>query len=409
MTVEGGLLSTQFIASDGRQEKPVGLTSALETMAEATARKVELDREDQGAGRRPAAFPEFFIDYLTKKYGVKLEAVTQCNKLLLTLQRLHKQRHGLSTFYVRLLNVFHNAPLPYPLSISLLQLSQGFSTLADNCASVRATKNLQQADVIQTGGEAYLFPVMELVLNLFEGQPQVSNLVLQGLAPEQVDAKEFLVLKLAFGLKKANLTFDSLFGASTETDPAMFANVLSTRLPAVFSLNEGKAVYDALTTTPTLSKQAAAKLISALNLEDLRTSERLVLPMSTYLLALADSFHYLLRDHLSNVQNHLLSFAWKTVTLPNFQELATAAGISVAPAVTESWFNEARGAQPNLTQEAATRVLLKYPVHIKPPLVPAELSTAEHLSALVETTTKTVVTTKTTVAKKIKIAKIGKK
>lgn len=403
--VEDGPLYLQFKQTDGQREKPLGMVMALGLMNEVRKRKALDDREQLGNGKRPPGFPEFLVDYCIARSGSQSEGASLCNRLLLALDKMHKQRHSLATFYVRLIRVYHYAPIPYALSLSILQIAETFAQLATARANAQIAQGLSPADEDQTGGEALLVPVMDLVLNLFEGQPAVSRLVLQGLPGDLMDPVEYLKLKLALGLRKTNSTVEKLFGAAANTDKTGFATLLTGALPYVFGQPEAEQLFSSLTKGPALTKSEATAALAKLNLDELSSNDRLVISLGTFLLAIADTYHYLLRDYVLNAQNLLNSYGWKNVTLENFIQFVNAVGIKASPAAIQSWFDEARGSQPTLTPEGALTTLWKFPLPLGQPLVPAELSAAAVIMLLQETTTRKTVTTVTTVTKKVKVIK----
>jgi hypothetical protein len=403
--VEDGPLYLQFKSTDGQRERPLGMVTALGLMNEIRKRKTQDDREQLGNGKRPPGFPEFLVDYCIAKSGSQSEGASLCNRMLLALDKMHKQRHSLATFYVRLIRVYHFAPIPYALSLSILQIAETFAPLATARANALMAQGLSPADEDQTGGEAALVPVMDLVLNLFEGQPAVSRLVLQGLQEDLLEPVEYLKLKLALGLRKTNSSVNKLFGAAPNSDKTGFSTLLTGALPQVFGQLEAEQLFSALTKGPALTKAEATAALAKVNLDELSNSNQLVVSLGVFLLAIADTYHYHLRDYVLNAQNLLGSFGWKTVTLENFNQLVSAAGVKASPAAIQSWYDEARGSQPTLTAEGALATLWKFPLTLGQPLVPAELSAAAVIMLLQETTTRKTITTVTTVTKKVKVIK----
>jgi len=401
--VEDGLLYRQFKSTEGQREKPSGMVMALGLMNEVRKRKTVDDREQLGNGKRPPGFPEFLADYCIARSGSQTEGASLCNRLLLALEKMHKQRHSLATFYVRLIRVYHFAPIPYALSLSILQMAETFAPLATARANAQVALGLSPADEDQTGGEALLVPVMDLVLNLFEGQPAASRLVLQGLPGDLMDPAEYLKLKLALGLRRANSTVEKLFGAAPNTDKAGFSALLTGALPQIFGQPEAEKLFSSLSKGPALTKSEAATALAKVNLDELSNNGQLVIPLGVFLLAIADTYHYLLREYVLNAQSLLSSYGWKNVTLENFTQFVNGAGIKASPAAVQSWYDEARGSQPTLTPEGALTTLSKFPLTLGQPLVPAELSAAAVIMLLQETTTRKTVTTVTTVTKKVKV------
>ena len=403
--VETGPFYVQFQSTEGGREKPLGMITALGMMNDIRKLKTREDREQLSNGKRPPGFPEFAADYCLARAGSQADGAVLCNRLLLALQKMYKQRHSLATFYVRMLRVYSYAPIPYALSLSILQMAESFAPLATSRASYVQSQGRAPADDDQTGGEASLISAMDLVLNLFEGQPHVSRLVLQGLATETIDHSEYLKLKLAVGLKRTNSTVDKLYGASATTDKTGFTNLITGALPMIFTANEAEKLFSSLTTTSTLPKSGLKSVISALNLDNLANSDTLVTSLGVFLLSIADTYHYLLRDQVDSAQNRLNTYGWKTVTLDNLKELLGAMGIQASPATVQSWFDEARGSNTNLTPEQALGIVWRYPLNFGPPLVPEELKSAAVIVLLQELTTKRTVTTVTTVTKKVKVLK----
>jgi len=373
--VENGVLYRQFKFTDGQREKPLDMVRALGLMNEVRKRKTVEDREQLGNGKRPPGFPEFLVDYCVARSGS--EGASLCNRLLLALHTMHKKQHSLATFYVRLIRVYHCAPIPYALSLSILQMAETFAPLA----TARANAQIAQAEEDQTGGEAFLVPVMDLVLNLFEGQPAASRLILQGLPGDSIDPVEYLKLKLALGLRKASSTVEELFAGAPDTDKHGFSTLLTGALPQIFCQSEAEKLFSSLSKGPALTKSEVAAALSNMNLDELSNNGELVISLGVFLLAIADTYHYLLRDYVLNAQILLSSYGWEKVTLENFTQLVNAAGIKASPVAVQSWYDEARGSQPTLTCEEALTILWKFPLTLGQPLVPAELSCSDHVPA----------------------------
>ena len=181
--------------------------------------------------------------------------------------------------------------------------------------------------------------------------------------------------------------------------------LLTGALPQIFGQPEAEKLFSSLSKGPALTKSEAATALAKVNLDELSNNGQLVIPLGVFLLAIADTYHYLLREYVLNAQSLLSSYGWKNVTLENFTQFVNGAGIKASPAAVQSWYDEARGSQPTLTPEGALTTLSKFPLTLGQPLVPAELSAAAVIMLLQETTTRKTVTTVTTVTKKVKVIK----
>lgn len=191
-------------------------------------RKLEVDKADLAARRKPRTMTEFLMEHLTRQFGIKSLALKFLGQLMPSLLALVKEEHKHAVLYARILQVFHPRPIPFQLALVIVRIRPEFHKLVEKCTKEReardskrgmkreektaAKSGIQAAmDLLATGGEAFVADAMMFLYDFFDNDKESGELALQLLRPHNVSLAEFVLFKICHKMAKMGLTEEALF------------------------------------------------------------------------------------------------------------------------------------------------------------------------------------------------------
>ena len=124
--------------------------------------KWKSDISDTQAGKVPRAMPEFMLDFLFMKYGLKTLALKQLSSLVSGLEKLVLLDEEYAQIFCKLINVLTNKPIDSYTCLFLTKARAGFTEIQN-----RFVKQFAAKLTWDKGGEAPLTEVAELISKLF--------------------------------------------------------------------------------------------------------------------------------------------------------------------------------------------------------------------------------------------------
>ena len=190
-------------------------------------RKLEVDKADLSARRKPRTMTEFLMEHLTRQFGIKSLALKFLSQLMPSLLALVNEEHKHAVLYARILQVFHPRPIPFQLALVIVRIRPEFHKLVEKCTKEREARDSKRGmkreekagksgiqaamDLLATGGEAFVADVMMFLYEFFDNDKESGELALQLLRPSSVSLAEFVLFKICHKMAKMGLTEEALF------------------------------------------------------------------------------------------------------------------------------------------------------------------------------------------------------
>lgn len=94
-------------------------------------KKLIADKKCLEISKRPTSISEYLLEYLNEEYGTRKTALKQLSRIVPSLHTLYKKSHPYANFFSRFLQMFHQDPIPYQLSVFITRIRAEFHELID--------------------------------------------------------------------------------------------------------------------------------------------------------------------------------------------------------------------------------------------------------------------------------------
>ena len=190
------------------ESKPLTLANLFKFLEEMMDQKYKTDLKDLKDKLNPKPMPEFTLEYLTRKFGIKNLALKFLSQLIPALENLVKEGSAYAKFYSDLLQVSSN-PIPYNLAIYLVKARGTFMIL------IAKAKKLKEALQIKALNEAYkeeamLADTLELIYSQFQADSSIGTEIVPKLKPNNLSDSEYFGFVVSHKLKKAGVNSEDI-------------------------------------------------------------------------------------------------------------------------------------------------------------------------------------------------------
>ncbi|CAG9331988.1 unnamed protein product [Blepharisma stoltei] len=172
--------------------------------------KYQKDVNDFEKKIKLSTIPDYFYQYLNKKYTIKQVAVKHIANIMQTLNFLYHEKHFYGSFICRMLQIYHKDPIPYQLGLFLTKIKHDLNELI-NAAKPRL-ENFEYREY--SGGEIFLPDLIDFIVKLFSDDKKSGILTLKLLKPEF--SEEIALFRFLHQFKNMNIEPRALFNEINE-------------------------------------------------------------------------------------------------------------------------------------------------------------------------------------------------
>lgn len=216
--LENNVMVEAFTKSGGKPERPLTIPQALKFFEDMMDKKYEADVGDIKNGRPLRTLPDFFLEFMSRTFGLKKLAVKMLCQVIPTLEIMNREGTAYCQLFCRLVQVSHPSPVPFQLAVFLTRVRIEFNTLAEKYQrdkDARDSKKGVKREVGKgkdsSGGEAYLLDVIVYLNSLFESDRRSSELMLKHLQPSGVATADYVIFRICHKVSKLGVTLDTAF------------------------------------------------------------------------------------------------------------------------------------------------------------------------------------------------------
>lgn len=222
LALENNVMVENFNKAGAKPERPLTIPQALKFFEDMMDKKYDADVGDIKNGRPLRTLPDFFLEFLSRTFGLKKLAVKMLCQIIPTLELMNSDGSPYCQLFCRLVQVSHPDPVPFPLAVFLTRVRIEFSPLAEKYSRDKEARDSRKGikrevgkgkgkDVNTTGGEAYLLDIMGYVSNIFEGDRRSSELMLKLIQPSGIETVDYVVFRLCNKISKQGITLENAF------------------------------------------------------------------------------------------------------------------------------------------------------------------------------------------------------
>jgi len=224
MALENNVMVENFNKAGGKPERPLTIPQALKFFEDMMDKKYDADVGDIKNGRPLRTLPDFFLEFLSRTFGLKKLATKMLCQIVPTLELMNSDGSPYCQFFCRLVQVSHPDPVPFPLAVFLTRVRIEFSPLAEKYLRDKEARDSRKGikrevgkgkgkDVNTTGGEAYLLDVMGYVNNILDSDRRSSELMLKLIQPTGIEIVDYVVFRMCNKISKQGITLENAFVA----------------------------------------------------------------------------------------------------------------------------------------------------------------------------------------------------
>ena len=222
--MESNAIMKELKGIDQRSVKPMNPTNTFKLLEEMMDQKYKTDQKDLADKRKPRSMTEYMVEFLNRRFGIRNIAQKTLAQLIPTLRDLVTQEHPYAQFYARLLQLFHQDPVPYNLALYLVVARVKFASLVEKANKLKErlgkksgvgsggiTHGQAAVEYAGSGGEAMLFDVLDYVYHEFVQDPEGGALMLRLIKPGNISFIDHVSFIITHKMKKAGKRPDELF------------------------------------------------------------------------------------------------------------------------------------------------------------------------------------------------------
>jgi len=362
----------------GKQEKPLASAQVLKFFEEMMDRKYDADLSDMKNQRALRTLPDFFLEHLSRTFGLKKLAIKMLCQVMPSLETMHTEGQPASILACRLVQLYHPDPVPFALAVFLTRVRVEFTPYTEKYQkdkevrdSRRGLKTAKGKDkgTNAGGGEAYLLDVMGYVYSLFENDRRSGEQLLRLLQPESVELTDYVLFRLCHKMAKLGLNTDGIFGMLDRDGTGSVSEVEFVRgarrgLELWIAAEDLSRTYQWLAAgAAQLSKEAFQSKIVFKTYLDNTHSDLYIASRCRFLLSLVEVYHT--RQKYDGAFAKNLMGGQKALTYEGFQELLRKLEPGLEEAKLAALHREALSLSSDSDQislAAFVRVMLRHPM-----------------------------------------------
>jgi hypothetical protein len=333
--LETNVMVENFNKAGGKPERPLTIPQALKFFEDMMDKKFDADLGDIKNGRPLRTLPDFFLEFLSRTFGLKKLAIKMLCQIIPTLELMNTDGSPYCQFYCRLVQVSHPDPVPFPLAIFLTRVRIEFNPLAEKYLRDKEARDSRKGikrevgkgkgkDANTTGGEAYLIDVMGYVSSIFEGDRRSSELMLKLIQPSGIETVDYVVFRLCNKISKQGITLENAFlaldkdgrGAITESE---FVRATRRVLELWVSVEDLSLLFRMITNgAREMTKEMFLAKINFKSYPENCKSDLYIVSRVTFLLSLIEVYHSRQKHDGARIKSLIGS---RTVTQESFEAL----------------------------------------------------------------------------------------
>ncbi|CAG9326665.1 unnamed protein product [Blepharisma stoltei] len=192
-----------------KNAKPLDLVYTFKFLEKLMDDKFGEDQKFIAEGKMPRDLSEFLIEKTFARYDTEDLGYKFLNQLVSALHNLYKMSQVYGILFCRLLNLYHEKPIPYRLAIYITQARVYFQQLkqlkpADETPGSPLKGFLEDS----YGGESLLSDVIELVELLFKEDHICGAKILEKCRPSNIEEGEYFLYIICNKFYSANIDID---------------------------------------------------------------------------------------------------------------------------------------------------------------------------------------------------------
>ena len=223
LALENNVMVENFNKAGGKPERPLTIPQALKFFEDMMDKKYDADVGDIKNGRPLRTLPDFFLEFLSRTFGLKKLAIKMLCQIIPTLEIMNNEGTPYCQLFCRLVQVTHPDPVPFPLAVFLTRVRFQFGPLAEKYQRDKEARDSKKGvkkevgkgkgkDLGATGGgEAYLLDVIGFISSTFENDKRSSELMLKLLKPPGISTVDYVVFRMCHKISKMGMTVDNVY------------------------------------------------------------------------------------------------------------------------------------------------------------------------------------------------------